>query len=618
MPTNQTNENYRKPAGKMSPRIVLVSIVGALLATTSLAQANGKARKESLSLLQAPYPRHSPPAVPSKVNSFPRQEINEATHSSYPRNHFQRGMYLHQIGRSDDALIEFLKATQENPRLVQAFYEQALIFRERGYLRLAESALEQALAVKHDYQQARILLATIRLQQGNVHGAVAELTQSLGLPTVPVEVTSNKSAESAKQGPSPTENAPVIPRPHFPAVMQTPHALLPEPESLPSLEYYPHPQNAPSTQTHFVDNPLANPTLGQADRYPNLKKPDCNQPKFHFGLPNPLKLIKLTWPHKTQNINLESIQSPHSQLSKVNHQEGKHRRLSSWFTKLFSTTNGDHPNKRAYTTAEAEKKTTQRKQKVIVKASKAKPNMRKSELLPMVIHQPPSEPLSEITHNSADPNRSKTTATQSAQTIKPVSINQAPHPPAVSAANPVKTRVQDNLTRKFQQPMLPDSGNRLLALAQNEKLPIAYLHQTASHNIDKDLIISSQTHQQVTDAWSERLQYLVEHGTASLRHGEAFMFSEDTGEAVLFLAGGETVRRKIAPEKDPDEVVRVRRPDIAFPQELKYNLSLLAKLLPPQHEPAQEQEQQPGKFTINELLGKPDGFWGWLKSLLTL
>src|SRR5262249_27823181 len=36
------------------------------------------------------------------------------------------------------------------------------------------------------------------------------------------------------------------------------------------------------------------------------------------------------------------------------------------------------------------------------------------------------------------------------------------------------------------------------------------------------------------DSWTERLRFLVEHGTASLRDGEAFMFSEETGEATLF------------------------------------------------------------------------------------
>ncbi len=99
----------------------------------------------------------------------------------YPRTHFEKAYYFKQKHDFYNALIEFIKSTQENPLLVRGFYEQALIFRERGYLKLAASSLEQALAVKPDYQDARILLATISIQQGNVGGAVRELTRSLGL-----------------------------------------------------------------------------------------------------------------------------------------------------------------------------------------------------------------------------------------------------------------------------------------------------------------------------------------------------------------------------------------------------------------------------------------------------
>lgn len=99
----------------------------------------------------------------------------------YPRTHLEKGLYYKQVQRENEALVEFLKATQDNPQLVRGFYEQALIFRERGYLKLAESALEQALAAQPDYNEARVLLATVRIQQGNVGGAVQELSRTLGL-----------------------------------------------------------------------------------------------------------------------------------------------------------------------------------------------------------------------------------------------------------------------------------------------------------------------------------------------------------------------------------------------------------------------------------------------------
>ncbi len=64
---------------------------------------------------------------------------------------------------------------------MRAFYEQALIFRRKHFLKLAESSLEQALAIKPDFQEARIFLATVRIEQGNLGGAMEELSRSLGL-----------------------------------------------------------------------------------------------------------------------------------------------------------------------------------------------------------------------------------------------------------------------------------------------------------------------------------------------------------------------------------------------------------------------------------------------------
>jgi cytochrome c-type biogenesis protein CcmH/NrfG len=80
--------------------------------------------------------------------------------------------------------LNFLKATQDNPKDTKAFYEQAIIFRDRGFFKLAESALQQAIEsdnnVKNNWQ-ARMLLATVRIQQGNLEQALGELSQMIGL-----------------------------------------------------------------------------------------------------------------------------------------------------------------------------------------------------------------------------------------------------------------------------------------------------------------------------------------------------------------------------------------------------------------------------------------------------
>src|SRR6185369_14396742 len=64
------------------------------------------------------------------------------------------------------------------------------------------------------------------------------------------------------------------------------------------------------------------------------------------------------------------------------------------------------------------------------------------------------------------------------------------------------------------------------------------------------------------DQWARRMKFLVQHGTSSLEQGEAFMFSEETGEGVLFLKEGGAVRRKIAEPRNAYEVARSRRPDV--------------------------------------------------------
>lgn len=122
------------------------------------------------------------------------------------------------------------------------------------------------------------------------------------------------------------------------------------------------------------------------------------------------------------------------------------------------------------------------------------------------------------------------------------------------------------------------------------------------------------------DPWVTRMKYLAEHGTASLGPGEAFMFSEETGEGVMFLPGGKTIRRSIAAARDAEEVARARRPDILGPGELQYNLSLLGKILPRRDETEKKPEgsaDQPFTgLSVDDLMNKSQGLWGWVKDVL--
>lgn len=120
------------------------------------------------------------------------------------------------------------------------------------------------------------------------------------------------------------------------------------------------------------------------------------------------------------------------------------------------------------------------------------------------------------------------------------------------------------------------------------------------------------------DPITKRMRYLLEHGTTNLRRGEAFMFSEETGEGTLFLPDGTTERRKLKESQDHDQVLRKRRPDIIQPKDLQYSLSLLGKLLPPQNSNNGMEQQQPVNGpSLDQLLQQMDnqkkGFMGWMK-----
>jgi tetratricopeptide (TPR) repeat protein len=268
--------------------------------------------------------------------------------------HYEQGLAFKKAGDANRALIEFLQAIKENPRCTKAFYEQALLFRQKGYPKLAESSLCQALAIDPSFRDARILLAAVRLEAGNTGGAAQELTRSLGLSSA------KYSAQSPAQG-----------------------------------------QQVASPQA-----PTLAPSQGKAA---------------------------------------------------------------------------------AKTTAAA----------------------------------PPAVPQ--------------------------------PSAPATSEVNQRKNSLQ----------FIPEGGS-----PKDSPNPerTATNKSQASHPIDND-------------DWAKRLRYLSIHGTGTLKAGEAFMFSEETGEAVIFLTNGTRIRRIITAPQDTHELVKARRPDMLIPADLLYKLSTLGKLV---------------------------------------
>lgn len=318
----------------------LSTALAVLLASTCSCPSQAESRRPVyLSSIAAPLPVTVPGIKPT-------------VQSPQYSKHFEQGLAFKKSGDTNRALIEFLQAIKENPRCTKAFYEQALLFRQKGYPKLAESSLCQALAIDPSFRDARILLAAVRLEAGNTGGAAQELTRSLGL-------------------------------------------------------------SAPQSQLQIP---------GQTQK-PISPSATAAKPAIKLA---PQTTLQVTAP-ETESIK------PKSGLQFIPEDSASGYKLSN--------------------------------------------------------------------SNSKD-----------------------------SAANSKVTAIR------------------------------------ATKQID-------------SDAWAKRLKYLSVHGTGTLKAGEAFMFSEETGEAVIFLTDGTRIRRIISQPQDTHELVKARRPDMLIPADLLYKLSTLGKLV---------------------------------------
>lgn len=733
----------------------------------------------------------TPPVVHQRARVTPRQ-LHDAAARSYPKTHFQKGQYFKQKGDVNNALIEFLKSTQEDPRLVKAFYEQALIFHERGYLKLAESSLEQALAVQPDYQQARLLLATVRLEQGKLQEAIGDLGRTLGL------------AENTEKAQSPPPAAEPPPPAAEPATLQNVATALtqqgqPEaPAAAPEQAAEAPQQQAPSApspdlQSTEKSEPLDDLLKGIPGIDPNAPEnppPDAAKPaasqEASPATQGPGAIITRTVPgavdpaslfrqSKAKGASTHRFANPFGWFSQ--HHESKDRKPWSpplpktlaqnpktgkpqksgksgrrkkqdkdkdllgadatkqllaqsaaaellrqtgespfhppaakqkkesrgWFSWLFRTEDSAQPPQPARAPRQKQPKDTP--------PPKSKPNKgpdiaealkqqqeKLNEAISMVLRQPaateenkpetqpvisltmhdkkplappvnqappepvvvqrqalarepapqekPASPAAPVPSpaavvfapqpvapapvpqakpaapraqnksplvivetvpvapvQQAPPSRSLPLQTPPAPAPHPIAIAMAPAPVAPPAPPPRRQApVKSPSASKgpaFREPQINNGGLNWLNAAQSNKQSNMHSNQTKAAAPAK-----------AEDPWVVRMRYLVEHGTDSLKPGEAFMFSEETGEGVLFQANGQTIRRMIADPQDAEEVTRMRRPDIAMPQDLMYNLSLLGKLLPRQDEPP---KAEGSGFNLDQLMPKGDGWWGWFK-----
>lgn len=545
-----------------------------------------------------------------------------------PVDHFRMGLALKARGNSNKALIEFLKASQKNPRQINAFYEQALIFRKQGYLKLADSALEQAIRIANssgknpqkknkpqftadDLNRIRLLLITVRLEQGNVGSAAEELGRSLGINlTVPQQ----NNAAVADQSTEATTDSPTT-------ILQSLHPKIQEPETKGAKEKS---QAEESTKLSSAEKPSAEHEEKKEEKQSENSSVSSMLKESLAGLKdhvfNPLSMLGLQRmatdsddakeskkKEKRSKRNRKESKSKEKKVETAKEEkpdagenipEGKRKRRG-WLDKKLALSR--HPVvKPANMDAAEEEKTEQQKpaeNEVAAKVSKG---------AEIVEKESPDLVLTSKTAAVTFTPESKEAASTPESSTKEASWN-APEAPAVADSKTFSLSMPPAVSQKISlvAALLSAFGNEKPQAATGEK--------------------KNEKPAAMLDPVEERLKYLAEHGTSSLKEGEAFMFSEESGEATLFMANGEVIRKTIAIARRHEEVAQLRRPDILIPEELIYNLALMAKILPKQDEPKEtvaEPAQEAPKLKMPARISVPDSkaysFSDWLRGVLNL
>lgn len=595
---------YKSALASVHVRATIPISLCALLGLTPQAVAETSERVITLSQLQTfrtpvlspaviPYSRTGAAKLPSKTGAPKPKTKAGRKNRSAAVDHYKVGLALKAKGNSNRALIEFLKATHKNPRQINAFYEQALIFRQQGYLKLADSSLEQALRIAKtptssksikrrgnfkfalaDVNKIRFLLATIRLEQGNVRSAAQQLGESLGIEVSqpvssvePLESTAKEVAkEVAKEGviaPKPErENGDV-------AVTSTKEIGIPT-TILQSL--------------HLKVEETPVKTRSLKDEYSAEESSTFKVPvKESFLDTSVADFIR----DGLAGIK-EHVMNPLSFLPKISFEQEK-------------------------TTAKRSSKTKERRRK-----TNQKPQKHKDEAVIL-------ETASKLPDDSKVEKQSIETKELVALAAEPAA--KAPAEATIAAevipekkGDAVEVEVAD--AKLEQEKSDPLDSFSLIPPAITARISMLG-SLLAVYGKPKPEETKEKETKKPLDPITARLKYLSEHGTASLKDGEAFMFSEESGEATLFKPDGEVIRRIVASAKGHEEIAKLRRPDILIPEELLYNLALMAKLLPKQETPpatqitGDEKESAP-KLNAPTLLSRPHTFSDWLRDVLSI
>lgn len=595
------------------------------------------------------------------------------------RKFFSQSMALKKQGDSGGALIGFLKASREDPTLLDAYYEQAIIFREKGFHKLAASRLEQALAIKPKFQKARLLLATVKLEQGNVPDAMQELGKTLGLEDG--KRKSNEKPQTLK------DDEPLPP----PMILQALHPAMP----VPAFVVPPKAVEAPFA-AEAIGVTKSGETSSSIDLTTFDLKPAASARSGALDPTSAPELKQQKTAAKTKKVQKGTRQKIRELIARKRKKYGKyskHKQPRRWIAKIFSVPEplrflgkqgspekmaaenelqprvvsesaegkgkpGNASSNKPFAelankpaTGSAKKPTKESTGRWLGKAPSSSRDPMSRELsgkeLERKFETAVAQAFSENQKsNAANDNQTKSQwmdwhrpltpkeskeekasqeferARKTANAYQP---SNAPYEPELWKKGPVQKK--DNSDFETDTFKLPDHGSPksgwlgITSLASNK--PSAILSEPTSENTAASEE-APPTEAPDEDEWTKKLRDLNENGTGTLKKGEAFMFSEDTGEAVLFLADGQKIRRIIANPVSSDELLKLRRPDVMVPKELYYDTSLLGKVVPPIPAPPPPAAASPNSvspapaFKMEDLVGGSNGFFGWLKGLVHL
>lgn len=414
---------------------------------------------------------------------------------------FERAMAMKKEGNTGGALLELIKVVNANPQMVEAYYQQALIFKEQNLLKLAASRLEQAIAIDPEFKKGRVLLATIAIEQGDVGEAFKQLGKSLEKKT--------------EERPDTKDNT---------TILQQIHSGLPPANTKKTPVASINSKDSKDSKRIKKEKPVSRKRIRSiiARRYKRFDKVYRNPRRSKPWYARYTRMLTWATPfkfHRDKNssngeIALLEKDPRESDLSNRNAEKHPGPKVEEL------TARADSLEQPIYKSPRSKKE------------EKALDTILGSARVSSTDLVAPALGLADILspENKLKENESLSEATRQE---KVVSIDEP----------------------------TPITETKLLA-----EEPVAEPEKKAFSP-------------PIQDKWTEKLTLLNKNGTGSLKKGEAFMFSEDTGEAVLFLSDGSKIRRIIAPKQSAEQIVKLRRPDVLVPKELLYDTSLLGKVV---------------------------------------